>query len=123
MALAIAGIVACAACSKPADPIAADIDSALERTVPPRGRVTLSYPLSRARGAASATWQVETELDWHAYAAWVELRLAEYRVAERGPDRLRFTRQLEGDSYTLTLAGKPDSKSLRVDASFEARPF
>jgi hypothetical protein len=62
-------------------------------------------------------------VEWSAYAAWVETRLGEYRVAERGPHRLRFTRRLDGDLYALVLVAKPGSRSSTIEATFEATPF
>ena len=121
-AFAIVGVVF-AACAKPADPIMADVESARDRTLPPAGRIVTFPPLRRDEHRARASWEIETEMSWDGYTAWVEARLGEYRLAEKGRDQLRLTHQLEGDVYVLVLVAKPDSRSLRIEASFEARPF
>lgn len=122
LVLALVGLTL-AACANQPDPIATDVESAKDRTVPPGGHITSSYSWQRDRQSARASWEIETELAWNAYAAWVEPRMGKYRLVERGQDRLRFTQQLEGDYYSLVLVAKPSSKSHTIEVSFEATPF
>ena len=105
------------------DPIATDVESARDRTVPSGGHIVRSYSLRRDGHSARASWEIETQLAWSTYVEWVEPRLGEYGLAERGRDRLRFTRQLEGDVYTLLLIAKPGAARQTIEASFEATPF
>lgn len=122
LAFAVFGF-ALAACGKPPDPVATDVEATRDRTVPPGARIVTFYPLRRDDHSARASWEIETEMSWSDYTARVEQRLGEYRLAEKGRDRLRLSRQMDGDVYVLVLVAKPDSKSLRIEASFEARPF
>jgi hypothetical protein len=117
LALALAG------CAQRQDPIAADAESARERTVPSGGRVVRASPLRRETHSARASWEIETGMAWNAYAAWVQGRLGDYRLVERGPDRLRLTRALAGDVYVLVLVAKPGSRSSTIEVSFEAAAF
>ena len=121
--LAIAGGVGLSACARPFDPVAADVRWALERTVPPGGRLTVSFPLRRGHDVARASWEIETSMDWEAYAAWVEPQLGGYRLAQPEAHTLRFSRSLEGDVFVIVLARKAGPESRTVEASFESRPF
>ena len=111
------------ACGAPLARVRADAEAVRERTVPPGGWLAAASPLRRDGHSARASWRVETELAWSAYAPWVEQQLGEFRVAERGRGLLRLSRQLEGDLYVLALVARPGSRGLTVEASFEALPF
>jgi hypothetical protein len=122
-AFAVAGSVALFACARPLDPVAADVRWAVERTVPPGGRLAVSSSLRRTHETARASWEVETATGWDAYARGVATRLDGYRMVERGPNSLRFSRPLDGDFYVIALVGKEGPNGLTVAATFEARPF
>jgi hypothetical protein len=62
-------------------------------------------------------------MSWGEYGAWVEAQLPAFRVAERGPGRMRLSRHLEGDLYVLELVASAGSDGLTVAASFMATPF
>jgi hypothetical protein len=79
--------------------------------------------LRREGQALRATWTVEVDMEWNAYADWVASQLQEFRLANREPDALRFSRPLEGDVYYVSLERRPRDAALLVEARFDARPF
>jgi len=110
-------------CAKPPDPIAHDVAAITDRTVPHGGRLVLAYPLRREGDLARASWQIEAETSWEAYAEQVIERLPEFRVAERRQGRLRLLRALAGDQYHLEVAGEERGRTLVIQLAFEAQPF
>jgi hypothetical protein len=91
--------------------------------VPRPGRIIPGDSLRREGQALRATWTVEVDMQWSAYADWVASQLREFRLANREADALRFSRPLEGDVYYVTLERRPSDGALLVEARFEARPF
>ena len=112
-----------AACSRKPDPIGQDIPSVKMRSVPPGGRLRSSYTPVHDGQALRASWEIETDMAWDAYTAWVVAQLAEFRVQADDTGSLRLSRSLAGDVYTLAFRRKPTAQSLRIEATFEARPF
>lgn len=115
--------LALAACVKQLDPIEAGIQSVRERTVPAKGRLLSGYPPSRRGQVLRASWEIETEMEWDAYAAWVKGQSPDFKAASSEPGALRFSRPLEGDVYSVTLKPQPLGGSLLIEATFEASPF
>jgi hypothetical protein len=111
-----------AACPGAADPVAKEAQSVIDRTVPRRGHMIPGDSLRRHGQALRATWRVEVEIPWDAYADWVSGQLPEYRLAAREADTLLFSRVLEGDVYYVALKRVPNEGVL-VEARFEAHPF
>jgi len=63
-------------------------------------------------------------MSWEAYSRWVAPGLAEFQQRPSPDGTLRFTRALEGDSYSVVLKRKGhESERLAIQASFEASPF
>ena len=117
--LAVFGLVWC---GKEPDPIRRDIQSVKDRSVPPGDRLIPSYGPRREGRILRASWEIETEMAWSAYAAWVVAQLPEFQVRGSDGDGLRMSRPLEGDVYTLTFRRKPADQGL-VEVTFVAQPF
>lgn len=117
--LAVLGL---ACCAKEPDPIGRAVQSVKDRSVPPGGRLIPSYGPGREGQVFRASWEIDTDMTWSAYATWVVAQLPEFQVRANDVDSLRMSRPLEGDVYTLTLRRKPAQKSV-IEATFEARPF
>jgi hypothetical protein len=118
--LAVLGLVCCA---KEPDPIGRDVQSIKDRSVPPGGRLIPSYGPGRGGQVFRASWEIEADIAWSAYAAWLVAQLPEFRVRADDGEALSLSRPLEGDVYILTLRRKPAEKGLLVEATFESRPF
>jgi hypothetical protein len=103
--------------------VAKDVQSVIDRTVPPHGRIVTSDSPRRAGQLLRASWVVEVDMQWDGYADWVATQLREFRLASREIDALRFSRPLADDVYYVTLKLRPHEGALLVEASFEAHPF
>jgi hypothetical protein len=120
MGLAVLGVVSCL---KLPDPIERDIQSVKDRSVPPGGRLIPSYGRGREGQVLRAAWEIETDMTWNAYAAWVVAQLPEFQVRANDAVSLRLSRPLEGDVYMLTFRRKPAGQSRQIEVAFEARPL
>jgi hypothetical protein len=109
-------------CFEP-DPIGRDIQSVKDLSVPPGGRLMPLDGPRREGQRVRATWEVETDMAWDAYAAWVTAQLPEFQVRANDAEGLRLSRPLEGDVYTLTVRRKAANERPLIDVTFEAQPF
>ena len=118
----LAAVLALAACTREPNRVETDVQSIKDRTVPRSGRL---IPGGSRRDAQKlrVSWDVEAEVSWSDYAAWVETRLPEYRLVSRDADTLCFGRTLEGDAYSVTFKRSPRQGLLLVQVSFWAVPF
>jgi hypothetical protein len=121
LALLVA-VLTLAACTRQNDPVAADVQSVKDRTVPRNGRL-IPGDSRRHDQALRVTWDIEAEMSWNDYAAWLKTRLPEFRLVSHDAEALRFGRALEGDAYSVTVKRSTGEGSLLAHVSFEARPF
>lgn len=121
LALLVA-VLTLAACTRQPDPVKADVQSVKDRTVPRNGRL-IPGDSPRHDQAIRVTWDIEAEMSWNDYAAWVETRLPEFRRVSGDAEALRFSRALEGDAYSVTVERSTRKGSVLAHVSFEARPF
>jgi hypothetical protein len=108
---------------KPPDAVPRDAQSVIDRTVPNQGRVIPGDSPRRAGQTLRASWSIEIDLSWEAYAGWVVKQLPEFRLQASEPGTLRFSRPLAGDVYYVTLRRMAGPGALRVEATFQADPF
>jgi hypothetical protein len=95
----------------------------IDRTVPNQGRVIPGDSPRRVGQTLRASWSIEIEMPWEAYAGWVVKQLPEFRLRASEPGTLRFSRPLAGDVYYVTLSLMAGSGALQVEATFRAEPF
>jgi len=120
MGLAALGLVCCL---KLPDPIERDIQAVKDRSVPPGGWLIPSYGPGRGGQVLRAAWEIETDIAWNAFTAWVAVQLPEFQVRANDAVSLRLGRPLEGDVYTLTFRRKPAGQRRQIEVAFEARPL
>ena len=82
-----------------------------------------SYDPRREGQTIRASWEIETEMAWNDYVAWVVAQLPEFHVRASDVDGLRMSRPLEGDVYAVTFCRRAAEKGLLIEATFVASPF
>lgn len=79
-----------------------------ERTDPAGGMWSETGALTLDRGAAQASWRVETKTTWHKYRQWIRDELTpEFNLDTTSTGELRFAKSLPNDFYSLAF--RPDS--------------
>lgn len=118
-ALGVSGL----ACQRPATTTSHRVASLRERTIPPGAKlIDLTGPTEDDSGL-KATWELETDMAWDAYTAWLAGQVSDDFEAEPGQEsRLIWRQALPGDSLTLSFEPLSSQPPLRVLATFIGRP-
>ena len=95
----------------------------VECTLPPHQTVPRDVTLDRRDMAIEATWEMQTDLNWEQYRAWVAQRLSgEYTAAPIEPRTLVLSRDVDGDRYAVTIRAMSNEQPLLVRLQFRATP-
>ena len=79
-----------------------------ERTNPAGGMWSETGAMGLDRGAAQASWRVETRMQWQKYRQWIRGALTpEFNFDSTSIDELRFAKNRLNDHYFLVV--RPDS--------------
>lgn len=114
--LVMTGALACG------DALPQEVLDLRERTLPSRARLLASSNLTRDERTAEATWEIETEMRWEDYRAWVATQLRGFTLADGGPSELRLTKLLDGDTYTLQIEVMSAGPPLHLRIRFQGFP-
>jgi hypothetical protein len=95
----------------------------VERTTPPHQTVPRNVTLDRRDLALGATWEMQTELNWEQYAAWVAQRLSgEYTATSIEPRTVVLSKYVDGDRYAVTITAMSTEQPLLVRLQFRVAP-
>ena len=95
----------------------------VERTTPPHQTVPRDVTLDRHNMALEATWEMQTDLTWEEYAAWVALRLSgEYTATPIEPRAVVLSKYVDGDRYAVTIRAMSNQQPLLVRLQFRVTP-
>jgi hypothetical protein len=73
--------------------------------------------------ALEATWEMQTDLTWEQYAAWVAQRLAgEYVTTPIEPRTMVFSKYVDEDRYAVTVAEPNNEQPLLLRLQFRVTP-
>jgi hypothetical protein len=95
----------------------------VERTTPPHQTVPRDVTLDRRGMALEATWEMQTDLTWEQYAAWVAQRLSgEYSATPIEPRTVVLSKYVDGDRYAVTITAMSNEQPLLVRLQFRVTP-
>jgi hypothetical protein len=95
----------------------------VERTTPPHQTVPRDVTLDRRGMALEATWEMQTDLTWEQYAAWVAQRLAgEYAATPIEPRTVVLSKYVDGDRYAVTITAMSNEQPLLVRLQLRVTP-
>ena len=70
-----------------------------------------------------ATWEIQTKSDDHTYFQWLKNQLGpEYHVTSEAASVVTFVKEIEGDSYMVTMRSSGAPAGIVVEAQFVAAP-
>jgi hypothetical protein len=104
-------------------PTVREIEEVRSRTVPSKGSLLrMSGPVRNA-SSVRASWEIQTSSDNQTYFQWLKKQLGpEYHVTSETDSVVTFVKEIEGDSYTITMRSSGASAGTVVEAQFVAAP-
>jgi hypothetical protein len=104
-------------------PTVREIEEVRSRTVPSNGSLLRVSEPVRNDFSVRATWEIQTKSDNQTYFLWLKNQLGpEYRVTSETPSVVTFVKEIEGDSYTVTMRSSGAPSGIVVEAQFVATP-
>ena len=104
-------------------PTVREIEEVRSRTVPSNGSLLRVSEPVRNESSVRATWEIQTKSDDHAYFQWLKNQLGpEYHVTSEAASVVTFVKEIEGDSYTVTMRSSGAPAGIVVEAQFVAAP-
>ncbi len=100
-----------------------EIAEVKDRLVPPHGVLVESSEPLRSTSGVKAGWEIQTKSDPAAYFEWLKGELGPaYRIASQTDSMLSLGKEIEGDSYMLTVTSHQGVGGALVDVQFVAMP-
>jgi hypothetical protein len=127
LSLCLLGIVFLVGCTGHQEfwvsPTVREIEEVKRRTVPSKGSLLhMSGPIRNA-SSVRASWKIQTSSDNQAYFQWLKKQLGpEYHVTSETDSVVTFVKEIEGDSYTVTIRSSGAPAGTVVEAQFVAAP-
>ncbi len=104
-------------------PTVREIEEVRSRTVPSNGSLLRVSEPVRNESSVRATWEIQTKSDDHAYFQWLKNQLGpEYHVTSEAASVVTFVKEIEGDSYMVTMRSSGAPAGIVVEAQFVAAP-
>ena len=99
--------------------VEAQYQHVVERTTTPHQPVLRDVTLVRLDVALEATWEMQTDLNWEQYAAWVAQRLSgEYTATPIERRTVVLSKYVDGDRYAVTITATSNEHPLLVRLQF-----
>ncbi len=94
-----------------------------DRLVPRDGALVQSSAPVRSTSGVKASWQIQTKSDPAAYFEWLKEGLGPaYRTTSQTDSTLSLGREMEGDSYIVTVTSHAGVGGAVVEVQFLAMP-
>jgi hypothetical protein len=100
-----------------------EVEEVRSRTVPTDGTLLrLSEPVRKA-SSVRATWEIQVKSDSQAYFQWLKNQLGpEYRVTSESASSVTLVKDIQGDSYTVTIRSTSAPGGILAAVQFVAAP-
>jgi hypothetical protein len=104
-------------------PTVREIEEVRSRTVPTDGTLLrLSEPVRKA-SSVRATWEIQVKSDSQAYFQWLKNQLGpQYRVTSESASAVTLVKDIQGDSYTVTIRSTSAPEGILAAVQFVAAP-
>lgn len=127
LSLCLLGSVFLVACTRRqhfwVSPTVREIEEVRRRTVPSNGSLLRVSEPVRNDSSVRATWEIQTKSDNQTYIQWLKNQLGpEYHVTSEAASVVTFVKEIEGDSYTVTMRSSGAPAGIVVEAQFVATP-
>ena len=127
LSLCYLGIVFLVGCTRRqqfwVSPTVREIEEVRSRTVPSNGSLLRVSEAVRNDSSVRATWEIQTKSDNQTYFQWLKNQLGpQYHVTSEAASVVTFVKEIEGDSYTVTMRNSGAPAGIVVEAHFVAAP-
>lgn len=100
-----------------------EIEEVKHRTVPNDGSLLRETGPVRDTSSIRASWEIQTRSENRVYFQWLKNQLGpEYHVTSETIAAMTLVKQIEGDSYTITIQGSATPTGTVLEAQFVAAP-
>ncbi len=122
--LATAGLLVCTQRQDaPLSGTVREIVSVKNRLVPHDGVLVQSSEPVRSTSSVTANWEIQTKSDPAAYFEWLKGQLGlAYHITSQTDSMLSLGKEIEGDTYILTVTSHQGVGGALVDVQFVAMP-
>jgi hypothetical protein len=104
-------------------PTIREIEEVRSRTVPSSGSLLRASEAVRNDSGVRATWEIQTRSDNQTHFQWLKNQLGpEYHVTSETTSVVTFVKDIEEDSYTVTMRSSGAPAGTVVEAQFVAAP-
>ena len=104
-------------------PTVREIEEVRSRTVPIDGSLLRVSEPVRKDSSVRAAWEIQTKSESGAYFQWLKSQLGpEYRITSQTTSATSLVKEIEGDSYTVTVRSTDATAGTVIEVQFVATP-
>lgn len=127
LSLCLLGSVFLVACTRRqqfwVSPTVREIEEVRSRTVPSDGSLLRVSEPVRKDSSVRAAWEIQTKSESGAYFQWLKSQLGpEYRITLQTTSATSLVKEIEGDSYMVTVRSTDATAGTVIEVQFVATP-